>query len=107
MYQVKNMVLARMSAWSFKEGKREEGFSDLDANIGVAARGIRGFRGYMMLLSRDDPNTAIVIGLWADEESLKASEEKVMEAAKQRMAELVSGLPKTEYYRVFSFETKQ
>ena len=101
------MVLARMSTWSFKEGKREEGFSDLDANIGVAARGIRGFRGYMMLLSRDDPNTAIVIGLWADEESLKASEEKVMEAAKQRMAELVSGLPKTEYYRVFSFETKQ
>ena len=101
------MVLARMSTWSFKEGKREEGFSDLDANIGVAARGIRGFRGYMMLLSRDNPNTAIVIGLWADEESLKASEEKVMEAAKQRMAELVSGLPKTEYYRVFSFETKQ
>ena len=101
------MVLARMSTWSFKEGKREEGFSDLDANIGVAARGIRGFRGYMMLLSRDDPNTAIVIGLWADEESLKASEERVMEAAKQRMAELVSGLPKTEYYRVFSFETKQ
>ena len=101
------MVLARMSTWSFKEGKREEGFSDLDLNIGVAARGIRGFRGYMMLLSRDNPNTAIVIGLWADEESLKASEEKVMEGAKQRMTELVADPPKTEYYRVFSFETKQ
>ena len=68
------MVLARMSFWNFKKGKREEGFAELDKILNTLAQDAVGFRGYMSLLSYEDPNALTVLTLWQDEEVMKMSE---------------------------------
>jgi len=57
------MVLARMTFWTFKNGKREKGFSELDKILNTLAQDAEGFRGYMSLLSYEDPNAVTLLTL--------------------------------------------
>jgi len=54
------MVIARFSRWSFKKGKRDEVFHQLDSSFGSIARNAKGFRGVLSLLDKDDPDVGTV-----------------------------------------------
>jgi quinol monooxygenase YgiN len=98
------MVLARMSFWCFKAGKREEGFAELDKILNTLAAEAEGFRGYMSLLSHEDPNAVTILTLWQDEEALKKSELDVYARATQKVKDQLQKLPRLENYRVYSTE---
>lgn len=101
------IMLARISNWTFKKEKRNDGFAELDLMMDTLARKTRGFRGELNLISRDDPNTGIIITLWDNEESLKASEALVFETALQRVKDYLAVAPKPGNHRVFSAELRQ
>jgi heme-degrading monooxygenase HmoA len=101
------VVLARMTFWTFKKGKREEGFSELDKILNTLAQDTEGFRGYMSLLSYEDPNAVTILTLWQDEDTLKKSEQEVFARAIQKVQEQLEKPPKLENYRVFSTELFQ
>jgi quinol monooxygenase YgiN len=101
------LVLARLSTWTFKKGKREEGFSTLDLVLSTTARNTRGFRGSLALISRDNPNAALFLTMWSDEESLNASETGVFKEAMEKAQEFLEKAPAVDNYRVFSAELKQ
>jgi heme-degrading monooxygenase HmoA len=101
------LVLARMSTWTFKNGKREEGFSELDMVLSTIARNTKGFRGSLSLISRDNSNSAVFLTLWNDEESLEASESGVFKEAIRKVEHHLQGPPKVDNYRVFSAELLQ
>lgn len=95
-----------MSKWSFKKGKREEGFYELDTTLGNQARLTPGFRGVLSLLSKDDPNVGIVITLWNDEESLKASQSEIFRQAIKKIAEVLVEPPTVQDFRLFTAELR-
>lgn len=91
-----------MSLWQFKQGKREEAFLKLDHILNTATRNSSGFRGYLSLLSHEDPNLVTILTLWQDEESLKASEKAVFTQAKEKVKGSLKGSTKVENYQIFS-----
>ena len=101
------MVLARMSFWYFKKGKRDEAFSELDRILNTLAQDAEGFRGYMSLLSYEDPNAVTVLTLWQDEEAMKRSEMGVFARAIKKVQDSLESPPRIENYRVFSTELFQ
>ncbi len=101
------MVFARMSSWTFKKEKAEEGFLELDSQLNSLTRQTEGFRGYMSLLSNDDPNEAVILSLWQDEEALKASEKGAFAELTKRMEGFLVKSPSSESFRVFSTELFQ
>lgn len=101
------MVLARMSFWNFKAGKREEGFAELDKILNTLAQDAEGFRGYMSLLSFEDPNVVTILTLWQDEDALKKSEADVFVRATKKVEDSLEKPPRIDNYRVFSTELFQ
>jgi quinol monooxygenase YgiN len=96
-----------MSFWYFKEGKREEGFSELDRILNTLAQEAEGFRGYMSLLSHEDPNAVTILTLWQDEEALKKSQNEVFARATEKVQNQLEKPPRIENYRVFSTQLFQ
>ncbi len=96
-----------MSVWHFKKGQREEAFLELDRILNTLTRHTAGFRGYMSLLSHEDPDVATVLTLWQDEESLMASEKDVFAQAIAKVQSSLENSPQMENYRVFSTELLQ
>jgi heme-degrading monooxygenase HmoA len=101
------VVLARMSFWNFKKGKREEAFSELDRILNTLAQEAEGFRGYMSLLSYEDPDALTVLTLWQDEDSMKKSEKGVFAQAIKKVQDLLENPPCTDNYRVYSTQLFQ
>ena len=101
------MVLARMSFWYFKAGKREEGFAELDKILNTLAQESEGFRGYMSLLSFENPKAVTILTLWQDEDALKKSEQDVFARATKKVEEQLEKPPRIDNYRVFSTELFQ
>jgi quinol monooxygenase YgiN len=101
-FLVTSLVLVRMSLWNFKEGKREEAFLELDHILNTETRNSNGFRGYISLLSHENPNVVTILTLWQDEESLKASEKAVFAHAKEKVKDALKGSAKIENYQIFS-----
>ena len=101
------MVFARSSVWRFKKGKRDEAFAELDRILNTLTRNTEGFRGYISLFSRDNEDTATVLTLWRDLESLNASEKGVFAGAIKEVQESLDSSPKIENFRVFSTELFQ
>jgi len=100
------MVLARMAIWKFKRGMRRKSFDMLDQTITEATRKGKGFRGNLTLLSIDDPDTGVIITLWANENSLKAYTKGVFQAKANKLKQFVIAPPEVKHYRVFSEELK-
>ncbi len=101
------MVFARMSTWHFKRGKRESGFLEIDRILNTETRHVEGFRGYMSLLSREDPNAATILTLWQDEETLKKTEVGTIQKAIQNVQNMLENPPKIDNFRVFTTELFQ
>lgn len=101
------MVFARMTTWHFKKGKRESAFAEIDRVLNTATRNVEGFRGYMSLLSRDDPNTATVLTLWQDEATVKKTESGTLQDAIRKVQDALENLPLIENFKVFSTELFQ
>ena len=99
-----NLVLARLSIWNFKKGKREEGFAELDRILNSTTRHTKGFRGYISLISKDDPDTSTILTLWQDEESLEASEKGVYSLAIAEVQDFLESTPQVKSFKVFSTE---
>jgi heme-degrading monooxygenase HmoA len=101
------LVLARMSFWSFKAGKREAGFVELDKILNTLAQESEGFRGYMSLLSSEDSNAVTILTLWQDEDALKKSELDVFARATRKVVESLEKPPRIDNYRVYSTQLFQ
>ena len=96
-----------MSLWHFKEGKRQEAFLELDHILNTATRNSNGFRGYVSLLSYEDPNLVTILTLWQDEQSLKASEKAVFAQAKEKVKDSLKGSARIENYQYFQQYSQQ
>jgi heme-degrading monooxygenase HmoA len=96
------LVLARMSFWTFKKGKREEAFVELDKILNTSVQTAEGFRGYLSLLSYENADELTVLTIWQDEESMNNSEKGVFNQAIQKVQEMLENPPCTEKYRVYS-----
>jgi len=99
-----SLVLARLSIWNFKKGKREEGFAELDRILNSTTRHTKGFRGYISLISRNDQDSTTILTLWQDEESLEASEKGVYSIALEQVQDFLESPPQVKSFRVFSTE---
>jgi heme-degrading monooxygenase HmoA len=95
------MVVARIVKYYFKEGKREDGFTEVDLAVNKKARNSKGFRGYISLFSYDEENVATIITMWQDAESFQASEE-VFTSDVERFMPFLEKKPEVGYYRVDS-----
>jgi heme-degrading monooxygenase HmoA len=93
-----------MVKFFFKNGKREEGFAELDLALTVQGRNSRGFRGFVSLLSNKEKDLAVILTFWEDEESLVASERAVYDKTVDKIYSLLERKPDVEKYRVFSTE---
>ena len=93
------MVVARLSKFYFKTGKREEGFSELDLILNKHVRSAKGFRGYVSLFSYDQDNVAIILTIWEDEESFLGSEDLFSRAVDKAMP-FFERQPDVEHCRV-------
>jgi quinol monooxygenase YgiN len=96
-----------MSTWHFKKGKRETAFLEIDRVLTTATRRVEGFRGYLSLMSHQDPNTAVVITLWQDQETLEKTEYGTIQDAVQLVKNFLESPPCIENFRVFSTELFQ
>ena len=101
------MVFGRISVWHFKRGKREDAFSLLDSMLNTSTRHTPGFRGYLSMLSHDNPSGATILTLWQDEESLRASEKGIFVDAIKKVQDSLESRPRAENFRVFSTELFQ
>ncbi len=101
------MVFARMSTWTFRKDKAEEGFLALDNQLNSLTRQAEGFRGYMSLLSSSGQNAVVILSLWQDEEALAASEKGAFAELTKRMMPFLAEPPASESFRVFSTELFQ
>ncbi|HSV49648.1 MAG TPA: antibiotic biosynthesis monooxygenase [Candidatus Acidoferrales bacterium] len=101
------MVFARMSTWTFKKTKAEEGFLELDNQLNSLTRQTAGFRGYMSLLPHEDANSAVILSLWQDEETLKASEKGAFVELTKMVQPYLEKPPTSKSFRVFSTELFQ
>jgi heme-degrading monooxygenase HmoA len=101
------MVFARMSSWTFKKDKAEEGFLELDSQLNSLTRQIEGFRGYMSLLPNEDHNQAVILSLWQDQDALDASEKTSLFEIAKRIDQYLAKPPTMQSFRVFSTELFQ
>jgi heme-degrading monooxygenase HmoA len=95
------MVVARTVKYYFKEGKREDGFTEVDLAVNKKARNAKGFRGYISLFSYDEDNVVTIITMWQDAESLQASEE-VFTSDVEKFMPFLEKKPEVGYHRVDS-----
>jgi hypothetical protein len=93
------VVVARTVKYYFKEGKRDEGFTQVDLGVNKRARSAKGFRGYISLLSYDEDNVATIVTLWQDAESFQASE-AVFTSDVERFMPFLVKKPEVGYHRV-------
>jgi quinol monooxygenase YgiN len=96
-----------MSTWHFKKGKRESAFLEIDRVLETATRHVEGFRGYMSLLSHQDPNSATILTLWQDEATLIKTEGGTLQDAVRKVQDSLESPPCIENFRVFSTELFQ
>lgn len=95
-----------MSKWNFKKDKRKEAFLELDHLLNTLVNQTEGCRGSMSLLSQD-LNSATILTLWADVESLNRSEKEVFSQAAKKVKDLLESPPEIENFMVFRTELFQ
>ena len=105
--EVNSMVFARVASWKFKHDQRKRGFDVLENSVAELVRRTEGFRGSLILLSREDANLGIVITLWNSEEEEKIFAEDVFKKAVQELEPFVMGPPEVTHHTVYSSELKQ
>jgi heme-degrading monooxygenase HmoA len=79
----------------------------LENSVAELVRRTGGFRGSLILLSRDDANLGIIITLWNSEESEKVYADGVFRITAQNLEPFVTGRPKVTHHTVYSTELNQ
>ncbi len=98
------MVLARVATWRFKPNQRKTGFDALEKSVTQLFHNSEGFRGSLVLLSREDPDLGIIVTLWNSEELERAFSEGVFQLAIKELKPFVTGPPEIALHTVFSAE---
>jgi quinol monooxygenase YgiN len=93
------MVVARIVKFYFKDGKREEGFEELDLILNKQVRSARGFRGYITSFSCDQDNEAFFLTMWEDNESFEGSSE-LFSFAIDKVKPFFERPPYVEHHRI-------
>jgi quinol monooxygenase YgiN len=93
------MVVARLAKFYFKNGKRVEGFEELDLILNKYGRSAKGFQGFISLFSCDQESVAAILTTWNDEESFSGSEE-LFSLAVEKVMPFLEKKPDVEHYRV-------
>ena len=93
------VVVARIAKFYFKEGKREQGFEELDLILNKQARSARGFRGYITSFSCDQDNVALILTMWEDNESFEDSKE-LFSSVIDKVKPFFEKLPNVEHHRI-------
>jgi quinol monooxygenase YgiN len=93
------LVVARIARFYFKEGKREEGFEELDLILNKQVRSAKGFRGYLTSFSCDQDNVALILTMWEDDESFEDSL-VLFSFAIDKVAALFEEQPEVEHHRI-------
>jgi quinol monooxygenase YgiN len=93
------LVVARLVKFYFKNGKREEGFEELDLILNKYGRNQIGFRGFISLFSCDQENIVTILTAWEDDESYQNSE-KLFSSAVDKVLPLTERQPEVEHYRI-------
>jgi len=93
------MVAARLAKFYFKNGKRVEGFEELDLILNKFGRSAKGFRGFISLFSCDQDNVAVILTTWEDDESFLGSKE-LFSSAVDKVMPFLERKPDVEHYRV-------
>jgi len=70
--------------------------------LNIQARNAKGFLGFISLNLRDEPDVAVILTLWEDEESLVSSETAVFSKAVDQIKHFLERKPDVEQFRVFS-----
>ncbi len=100
------MYFARMSVWTFREGRREEGLAKMDEMVSDAARTTEGYRGYLQLLSEEKPDSATIITFWKDEGAREASSRGVFRDAGRAVGPYLEGQPAVSNFKVSDIELR-
>lgn len=93
------MVVARLTKFYFKEGRREEGFTELDLILNKEARNAQGFRGYVSMFSCDQDNVVVTLTMWEDDESYVSSQ-AIFNFAVEKITPLLEKQPEPEHHRI-------
>ena len=64
---------------------------EIDQVLNTSTRHAEGFRGYLSLLSHDNPNAVTVLTPWHDEETLKKTETGTIKDAIQKVRDSFEG----------------
>ena len=92
------MLFARMSAWIFKKGQREEGLTFLAERSSEMARNTPGYRGFMQLLCEKSADCATIITLWESEEARNHSSKGVFKDAMKRLEPYIDCPPEVSNF---------
>jgi heme-degrading monooxygenase HmoA len=104
------MVAARMTVWKYKSGQREKALDTLDEIMSI---GMSGFRGDVILLSTEDPDSEVIITFWDDEEVMKASADQLFKAEGAlaeplaKLEKFLAGPPEITNYKVYSARAQE
>jgi quinol monooxygenase YgiN len=93
------MVVGRLAKFYFKNGKREESFTELDLILNKLVRSAKGYRGYVSMFSCDQDNVALILTMWDDEESFLESQ-KIFFSTTDKVMPFFEKEPEVEHCRI-------
>jgi quinol monooxygenase YgiN len=95
-----------MSDWKFKAGQREQAIAELDKDISNQARHSEGYHGSMILLSTEDSDSAIIITLWTDQNTMQASSKAVFSDAIKAIEQYTVNPPNVRNFKLSEAEIR-
>lgn len=95
------MVVARMSVWKFKSGRREDAFDAIE-RIKANAQKTDGFMGHLFLMPQENPDSMTAISLWENEEAERSSMQGLFQEASRDLMEYIASPPDVMMYQVYS-----
>lgn len=98
------MVLIRRVTLIFKEGKRDEAVSELELVLKKEVRNIKGFQGYISMVSKDSEKQAVILTLWEDELSLNSSGLLLFAPTMRKISNMLEKEPQSEIFKLSSTE---
>jgi quinol monooxygenase YgiN len=103
------MAYARVSHWRYKKGMREEALKvikEFGDNIPRSDDYWDGFKGVLVFPSLDDPDAALLITLWENEDRLKASRSGIFKDATANIEKYIESPPEVKNYVLDSAEVQ-
>lgn len=97
------MVVARMTFWRYKNGQRENALETLEKIMAIE---MSGFRGDIILLSTENPNSEVIITFWDSKETMETSSEQLfhpegsLKGPLEELGKFLTGPPEVKNFTV-------